>query len=70
MDEKEALKLLRGGRDGVKEWNARRDKNESIPSLTEADLSGNSWLWATRHVIHVVQTGLRTLDHPIFRCTR
>jgi len=40
MDQEEALKLLRGGRDGVKEWNARRDKDEAIPSLQESDLSG------------------------------
>ena len=40
MDREEALKLLRGGRDGVKEWNARRAKEEAIPSLQASDLSG------------------------------
>jgi len=38
MDLDEALKLLRGGEDGVKEWNRRRDEGEEIPDLIEAYL--------------------------------
>jgi hypothetical protein len=41
MDRDEALKLLRGGEEGVKEWNRRR-REEVIPirpNLSEADLS-------------------------------
>ncbi len=37
MDRDEALKLLRGGEDGVKEWNRRRKKGEAIPILSGAD---------------------------------
>ena len=40
MDLVEALRLLRGGPDGVREWNARRGNDEAIPSLIEADLRG------------------------------
>jgi len=40
MDRDEALKLLRGGEDGVKEWNRRRKEGEEIPNLNGADLSG------------------------------
>jgi hypothetical protein len=38
MDRDEALKLLRGGEDGVKEWNHRRKGDEKIPILSGADL--------------------------------
>ncbi len=40
MDRDEALELLRGGNDGVSEWNRRRRKGEEIPILSSADLSG------------------------------
>jgi hypothetical protein len=35
----EALKLLKGGEEGIKEWNRRREKGEEIPNLNEANLS-------------------------------
>jgi hypothetical protein len=38
MDRNEAIRLLRGGRDGVREWNERRERGEEIPDLGEADL--------------------------------
>ena len=38
MDLDEALELLKGGEDGVREWNRRRDEGEEIPSLRETDL--------------------------------
>ena len=34
----EALTLLRGGNEGIKEWNHRRRNGETIPNLTNADL--------------------------------
>ena len=37
MDRDEALKLLRGGPHGIKEWNRRQ--GEKIPDLSGADLS-------------------------------
>jgi hypothetical protein len=40
MDRDEALKLLRGGPDGVAEWNRRRQSGDPLPSFSGADLSG------------------------------
>ncbi len=39
MDREEALKLLRGGQEGVNEWNRRREDGEDIPKLSNADLT-------------------------------
>jgi len=39
MDRDDALKLLRGGEDGVREWNRRREGGEQIPDLSGANLS-------------------------------
>ncbi len=39
MDREEALRMLRGGRDGVARWNRSRGQGESIPDLSGADLS-------------------------------
>lgn len=39
MDRNEALELLRGGVDGVAEWNRLKEKGEKIPSLADVDLS-------------------------------
>ena len=38
MDRDEALRLLRGGSEGIEEWNQRRRAGEAIPDLTGADL--------------------------------
>jgi len=38
MDKEEALTLLRGGYEGINEWNQRRRNEETIPDLTGADL--------------------------------
>jgi hypothetical protein len=38
MDRDVALKLLRGGPEGIAEWNRRRERDEEIPSLCEANL--------------------------------
>ncbi len=40
MTRDEALKLLRGGAEGISEWNRRRDEGEAIPSLQGAKLAG------------------------------
>ena len=40
MDRNEALRLLKGGSEGVAEWNRRRKVGEEIPPLREADLRG------------------------------
>ena len=38
MDRDEALKLLKGGPEGIREWNRRREDGEAIPSLEGAGL--------------------------------
>ena len=40
MEREEAISLLRGGHEGVAEWNRRREAGEPIPDLSGADLSG------------------------------
>jgi TIR domain/Pentapeptide repeats (8 copies) len=40
MDRDEALKLLKGGWQGIREWNRRRSEGETIPHLGGADLRG------------------------------
>jgi hypothetical protein len=40
MDRDEAIRLLRGGEDGVREWNERRGRDEEIPDLRGAVLFG------------------------------
>ena len=40
MDREEALKLLRGGEEGIKEWNRRRMDSERVPDLLDAELKG------------------------------
>ena len=40
MNRDEALRLLKGGEEGIKEWNRRREKGEEIPELNDVDLSG------------------------------
>jgi uncharacterized protein YjbI with pentapeptide repeats len=39
MDRDEALRLLKSGPEGVKEWNRRRKAREAIPNLSVANLS-------------------------------
>jgi hypothetical protein len=39
MDRDEALRLLKGGEEGVKEWNRRREAGEAIPDLSHANLT-------------------------------
>ena len=44
MDRREALKLLKGGTEGISEWIRRRDAGEGIPSLFRANLGGANLL--------------------------
>ena len=52
MDRDEALRLLKGGPEGVAEWNRRRKAGEGISDLRKADLergqtsAGPIWPWA------------------------
>ena len=36
MDRREALKLLRGGEDGVRKWNRQRGEGEDIAALASS----------------------------------
>jgi hypothetical protein len=40
MDRNEALKLLKGGREAIVEWNRQRKSEAQIPCLNKAKLSG------------------------------
>jgi TIR domain/Pentapeptide repeats (8 copies) len=40
MDRDEALRLLKGGKKGIEEWNRRRVSDEAVPDLIEAYLGG------------------------------
>jgi hypothetical protein len=40
MNRDEALTLLRGGREGIADWNLRRSAGEEVPDLSAADLRG------------------------------
>jgi len=41
LDRDEALKLLKGGEEGIREWNQRRVSGVEIPDLSSADLHGD-----------------------------
>jgi hypothetical protein len=40
MDREEAIRLLKGGKEGIEEWDRRRKSGEDIPDLKRADLTG------------------------------
>ena len=42
MDIARAIKLLRGGKDGIQEWNRLRSEGESTPTLSKVNLSGTN----------------------------
>jgi uncharacterized protein YjbI with pentapeptide repeats len=46
MDRDEAIKLLKGGKEGVAEWNRRRERREQIPDLSGADVRGANLIQA------------------------
>jgi hypothetical protein len=58
MDREEALKLLRGGPEGIREWNLRRLANEKIPDLRHADLRGADLDRADLRVVSLAEAEL------------
>src|SRR5947208_1772889 len=68
MTREEALKLLRGGPDGVKGWNRRRKAGEAIPSLSRADLRGADLSQAGLSQADLRRAGLSGADLTGARC--
>jgi hypothetical protein len=73
MDRDEAIRLLRGGPDGVREWNKRRERGEEIPDLRRADLIGADLIGADlrgvdlrRTILHGAVLGGADLSKAIF----
>jgi hypothetical protein len=62
MDRDEALRLLKGGSEGVAEWNRRRKVGEEIPPLREADLRGANLIRADLRGAVLVDADLRGAD--------
>ena len=59
MDREEAIRLLRGGEDGVREWNQRRGRGEEIPDLRRADLRGAVLYGAVLRQADLIEAHLR-----------
>jgi uncharacterized protein YjbI with pentapeptide repeats len=59
MDRDEALTLLRGGPEGIAEWNRRRSAGEEIPDLIGADLIGAHLAGAHFAGAHLGEADLR-----------
>jgi uncharacterized protein YjbI with pentapeptide repeats len=62
MDRDEAIRLLKGGRDEVREWNQRRERGEDIPDLSGADLRRADLRRADLSVVHLSGADLRRAD--------
>ncbi len=62
MDRDEALKLLKGGPEGIAEWNRRRQASEQIPDLRETDLRGASMIEANLNDADLSGADLRDAD--------
>lgn len=62
MDRDEALKLLRGGEEGVAEWNRRRESGEETPNLREAVLREASLDGANLREVSLDGADLRAAD--------
>ncbi len=62
MDRDQALKLLKGGEDGVEEWNRRRGEGEEIPDLGEANLHEANLSGADLRGANLRDTNLRGAD--------
>jgi hypothetical protein len=62
MDRDESLKLLKGGEEGIREWNQRRRADEAIPDLTYADLSEANLVGADLSEANLVGADLRGAD--------
>jgi uncharacterized protein YjbI with pentapeptide repeats len=57
MNRDEAIKLLKGGREGIAEWNRRCESRETLPSLDELDV-----FWATLIRANLIRADLRAAD--------
>src|SRR5512146_2444557 len=68
MDRDEALRLLKGGPEGVAEWNWRRSAGEEVPNLLGANLKGadltgaNLNNWTNLNWANLIQADLRGAD--------
>jgi TIR domain/Pentapeptide repeats (8 copies) len=62
MDREEALTLLRGGADGVRNWNQRLDEAEMIPDLGGVDLSGTNLFGVNLSRVELVKADLIGVD--------
>jgi hypothetical protein len=72
MNRDEALKLLKGGKEGVAEWNRRRDSGEEIPDLGGADLHEADLRTADRRGVNLSGVNLSgaNLSEADFRAER
>ena len=70
MDRDEALRLLKGGSDGVAEWNQRREAGEEIPDLRVADLEGANLTRANLTRANLTRANLTRADLEGVNLTR
>jgi TIR domain/Pentapeptide repeats (8 copies) len=59
MDRDEAIRLLTGGPDGVREWNQQREQGEGIPHLRQADLRRADLSGANLSGVDLISADLR-----------
>ena len=64
MTREEALTLLRGGEEGVSEWNRWREADEGIPNLKGADLSDANLSRALLHGANLSDANLSQTNLP------
>lgn len=62
MEQEEAIKLLRGGREGIREWNRRRQAGEEAPDLSGVDLSGVAMVGAMLGGVQLSNADLHETD--------
>ncbi len=62
MDRDEALKLLKGGPEGIAEWNRRREGREEIPNLSRANLRDANLSGANLSGADLIGADLRGAD--------
>ncbi|HOW19588.1 MAG TPA: pentapeptide repeat-containing protein [Phycisphaerae bacterium] len=62
MNQEEALRLLRGGREGIREWNHRRKDGEDVPDLSGIDLSGAALAGAMLGGVQLSNADLHAAD--------
>jgi len=62
VERDEALRLLRGGAEGIKEWHRRRAEGKEIPSLANADLPEQNLFMADLSGADLTEAKLRNAD--------